>query len=304
MALTMNTDVGLRESMIFNHHRFDNHSSWLDRELRNKRRLRGDPLGHGFAVPRAPAPARTEKPFTIQEAGMVSGLLVTRRYAQRETDYKLEKERSDPYHFPNHLQVEDQNHYEDRRARSQHIDPRCRAKLELPRDQVLRDAVPDEMVKNMIMANYKDMKLKPNPEIVAIQNDPDIRLQKETVRELNVDLSCCDLPARENFRAPEPPAAGSYKVPGKGKSWGWCLGGRKPLPPPDHGDISIHKSASLPGTLGGKSHLSHQTGASPGPFHGSTFKAQEANQRMRGGRNAAEGTAGTFPDREARRPGV
>jgi len=301
MAITTKTAKGLGESNFFNHHRFDNHSAWLDRELRNKRRARGESQGHGFAVPREPAPQRTEKPFIVQEFGMTSGKLLTRRYAQTATDFKLETERSDPYHFPNHMQVEDDMHYEDRRARSQHIDPRCREKLELPRDKVLRAAVPEEMVKNMIMANYKDMKFKPDPDVMAIQFDTNLRPHRDTVMDLNVDLSCCDLPAREKpeLRAP----AGGSRVPGK--DWGWCLGGRRPLPPPDHGDVKMHKTSSLPGTLSGKSHLAHQPGSMPGPFHGSCYTPMEQNQnaksmRMRGGIQAENGFAGTFPQCEVK----
>jgi hypothetical protein len=323
MAFVTKTDIGLKESIFFNHHRFDNHSSWLDREIRNKRRLRGEPAGHGFAIPREPAPARQERPFIVQEYGMTSGLLLKRRYAQRDTDYPLECERSDPYHFPNHLQVENAMHYEDRRARSQHIDPRVRAKNEIPRDKVLRDAVPEEMVKNIIAASGgdKDMKNKPDPDVMAIQFDPNMRLQKETVKELNVDLSCCDLPAREkpdpitirrstdvDLHAGEQVGKRRTDVaqsrPIYGRDWNWCLGGRRPVTPPNHGCVEIHKSTSLPGMLSGKSLLSHQPGAVPGAFHGSTYSASEANARMRGGRNAEGGVAGTFPDREARRPGI
>jgi len=287
MAITTKTDKGLKESAFFSHHRFDNHSAWLDRELRNKRRLRGDPLGHGFAVPRAPAPARQEKPFYIQEVGMTSGQLLTRRYAQKDTDYPLESLRSDPHHFPNHLQVTDDMHYEDRRARSQHIDPRVRAMRELPRDKVLRDAVPEEQVKNMIMANYKDMKVKPDPAVMAIQFDPDLRPQKETVRELNVDLSCCDLPAKEKPDMASSRSASSLRP---GKDWSWCLGGRRPLTPPNHGDPKVHKSSSLPGTLSGKSLLAHAKGAIPGPFHGSAYIPSDVSLKLEASRNGDTGT--------------
>merc|ERR1712139_130832 len=229
-----------------------------------------------------------------------------RRYAQKDTDFKLDCVRSDPYHFPNHLQVDDEMHYEDRRARSQHIDPRVRALREIPRDKSLREAVPEEMVSNIIKAGLGSAKVKPDPDVLAIQFDPNVRPQKETVRELNVDLSCCDLPARENFR--EPPSESSRTTSTArtgllGKDWSWCLGGRKPLTPPDHGCVHIQKCASVPVVNAGKSHLSHQKGVTPGAFHGTTFKAGDANQRMRGGQNAIQGSAGTFPARETR-PGL
>jgi len=297
------TEVGLKDSSLFDHHRFDNYGAWLDRELRNKRQAMGKAGGFGFAVPRPPAPARKEKPFVVQETSMTSGLLVKRRYAQKDTDYPLDAVRSDPYHFPNHLNVEDEMHYEDRRARSQHIDPRVREKLEIPRDKALREAVPEEMVQNIIMSNVKDMKYKVDPDVLAIQFDPNIRPQRETVRKLNVDLSCVDLPAKEK---PESTSAASRIPPGHLRDWKWCLGGRKPLAPPDHGDVNIHKSQSLPGTLSGKSLLNHQSGAVPGPFHGSTFKARDLSEgalRIRGGKHAADGFSGTFPNREIR-PGI
>lgn len=302
MAMVKNTEVALKDSSVFNHHRFDNYGAWLDRELRNKRRVRGEPEGFGFAVPRPPAPARKEKPFMVQEVSMTSGLLVTRRYVQKDTDYPIDTLRSDPYHYPNHLQVQEEGHYEDRRARSQHIDPRVREKNEIPRDKVLREAVPDEMVKNIIMSGMKDMKYKVDPDVLKIQFDPNIRPQKETVRELNVDLSCVDLPAKEK---PESTSASSRLPPGHlGRDWKWCLGGRKPIPPPDHGDVNIHRTQSLPGTLSGKSLLRHQSGATPGPFHGSTYRSnQTPSMRVRGGQNAIDGFSGTFPNTEVR-PGV
>jgi len=298
MAITTKSAVGLAESNFFNHHRFDNHSAWLDRELRNKRRLRGEPAGHGFAIPREPAPARKEKPFVTQEYSMTSGLLITRRYAQKDTDFPLECERSDPYHYPNHLNVGDDMHYEDRRARSQHIDARVREKNEIPVDKLLRALVPDLMVKNMLAGNSA-AKIPPDPKVMAIQFDPNIRPHKDTVKQLNVDLSCIDLPRSE--RPDDPRAAGNVSRPGK--DWGWCLGGRKPPPQPDHGCTTMHRTTSLPGTLTGRSHLSHQKGSVPGPFHGTTFIPYEGNTRMRGGTNATLGASGTFPANESR-PGV
>lgn len=303
MAIIKKTEVGLKDSSLFDHHRFDNYGSWLDRELRNKKRAMGRHEGFGFPVPRPPAPERKEKPFVVQETGMTSGQLLNRRYAQKDTDYKLECVRSDPYHFPNHLQVEDEMHYEDRRARSQHIDPRVREKLEIPRDKSLRESVPEEMVKNVIMSNMKDMKYKVDPDVLAIQFDPDLRPQKETVKQLNVDLSCCDLPARERPDKPSPSAASKIPRGHTGRDWSWCLGGRRPITPPNHGDVQMHKSQSLPGTLSGKSLLRHQAGATPGPFHGTAFNPYDSHARVRGGQNALDGCAGTFPDRE-RRPGV
>jgi hypothetical protein len=293
MAITTKSDKGLKESNFFNHHRFDNHSAWLDRELRNKRQLRGEPKGHGFAIPREPAPARKEKPFVTQEYSMTSGLLVTRRYAQRDTDFPLDCERSDPYHYPNHLNVHERYHYEDRRARSQHIDPRVRARDEIPRDRELREAVPEEMVQNML-AGRSAAKIQPDPNVMAIQFDPNVRPQRETVKQLNVDLSCVDLPRREQ----QLPVFTSFDQ--KRKDWTWCLGGKKPPPPPDHGDPKMHRTTSLPGTLSGHSHLAHQKGATPGPFHGTTFIPCEANTRMRGGTNAVNGFTGTYPNLEVK----
>jgi len=298
MAITTKSDCGLKESSFFNHHRFDNHSAWLDRELRNKRTLRGEPLGHGFAVPRAPAPARTERPFVVQECGMTSGKLLTRRYCQTDTDFRLETERADPYHFPNHLQVEDAMHYEDRRGRSQHIDPRCRAKLALPRDKILADAVPEEMVQNHI--GDAKPRTRPDPVVMAIQFDPDVRPQKESLRELNCDFSCIDHPASER-----PIDMGASAGHGAGgKDWSWCMGGKKGFATPDHGDVHMQKTMSLPGTLSGKSLLAHQKGSFPGPFHGTAYIPSEpgSNLRQRGGQNAKSGFCGTFPSNETRPP--
>jgi len=306
--LVTTTPAGLAESSHFSNHRFDNYSSWLDREVRAKLRKRGEGQGYGYPIPRAPAPVKKEKPFYVQECSMTSGLLVQRRYNQAANlPFPLDAVRTDPYHYPNQQGVEEEHHFEDRRARSQHIDPTRRK--DLPRDKVLRDAVPEEMIKNMMLAQVKDMKQAAmiDPGIQQILFDPKMRPTAESVRELNVDFSCVDLPAKEIPEKEKTRASPSLppKPAGKptGKEWSWCLGGRKPLTPPDHGDWKLHKSNSLPGTLAGRSLLSHQVGKYPGAFHGSTHNPAEINSRMRGGRNAAEGCAGTFPNLETR-PGA
>merc|ERR1719162_2141932 len=84
-------------------------------------------------------------------------------------------------------------HYEDRRARSQHIDPSRRK--ELPRDKCLREAVPDELIKNHV--NPPATKMQIDPKLLGIRFDREIRPTSDTVHELNVDLSCVDMPPRE-----------------------------------------------------------------------------------------------------------
>jgi ribosomal protein L12E/L44/L45/RPP1/RPP2 len=300
-TFTTKTDVGLQESDFYSLHRFDNHSAWLDRELRAKRRVRGEHKGFGFPIQRAPAPPREERPFYVQEAGFTSGQLLNRKYEQLETSYKLEKVRTDPYHYPNQMRVEEKQHYEDRRARSQHIDPTRRK--ELPRDMVLKEAVPEEMIQNTLMANYKDMKYQIDQDILNILVDKNVRPEPATIKELNVDLSCVDLPAREK-RGEESAAAAaqaaSKSTKGAGKDWTWCLGGRKPFVPPDFFDTNLNRSQSLGSTLAGRSMLSHQIGVQPGPFYGSTHDMKDSNTRIRGGRNAELGVAGTFPANELR----
>jgi hypothetical protein len=233
----------------------------------------------------------------VQEYGMTSGLLLNRKYDQLETSFKLEKVRADPYHYPNHLSVDEHQHFEDRRARSQHIDPTRRK--ELARDRVLKEAVPEEMIQNTLMANYKDMKVKIDPDILGILLDPNTRPEPKSVKELNVDLSCVALPAREQRVIDNEKANAATKKLRQSKDWTWCLGGRKPFAMRDDFNVQLAKSASE-GTLGGRSHLSHQVGAVAGPFHGTSFIAAESRPRMRGGLNAESGFAGTFPARELR----
>lgn len=233
----------------------------------------------------------------VQEYGFTSGLLLNRKYDQLETSFKLEKVRTDPYHYPNQFSVEESQHFEDRRARSQHIDPTRRK--ELPRDQVLKDAVPEEMIQNTIMANYKDMKQHIDPDILNILLDPNVRPEPKSVKELNVDLSCVELPAREQRVIDTHKFNTATRKLREGKDWTWCLGGRKPMAPRDDFDPKLHRSTSE-GTIGGRSLLAHQPGVSPGPFYGTTHIAKESNPRVRGGTNALLGFAGTFPARELR----
>mmetsp|Transcript_110496 Transcript_110496/g.195597 ORF Transcript_110496/g.195597 Transcript_110496/m.195597 type:complete len:307 (+) Transcript_110496:77-997(+) len=300
------SNVGVEDSNFYNHHRFDNYTGWLDMEIRKKNRAQRKALGFGYPVPRPGPPAKEEPEFVVQEAGFTSGKLLNRRYTQLKSPFTLEGVRTDPYHYPNGMRVTESQHYEDRRARSQHIDAFKRKEMELPRDRELAAAVPDELVKNH--ANPPATRMQIDPNLLKIKFDTGVKPQSHTVHELNVDLSCCQLPPRER-----PPSYGSKQMArthaagqaggSRGREWSWCLGGRKPMEMPSQPE-GLAKSASLPSVLGGASHMAHTLGEAPSPFYGTTstqtFKSGAPDGRMRGGKLARQGYAGTFPDREKR----
>ncbi|CAE8679259.1 unnamed protein product, partial [Polarella glacialis] len=95
----------------YDRHRFDNYPAWLDREGRSKNRAEGKPSGFGYATPKAPQAQRKERPFWIGETSMTSGTMVHRKYDQKDCDYPLEAQRSDPWHYPNHMEIQDNDHY-------------------------------------------------------------------------------------------------------------------------------------------------------------------------------------------------
>eukprot|EP00435_Cladocopium_sp_Y103_P052905 s2085_g16.t1 len=101
----------------FDKHRFDNYTDWLDRETRKRNRAQGQHIGFGFPVPKAPQAPRHERPFYVTEQSMVSGLMVRRKYDQTETSYATVATRSDPHHYPNHIDVKDADHYKDHGSR-------------------------------------------------------------------------------------------------------------------------------------------------------------------------------------------
>jgi hypothetical protein len=292
----------------YDRHRFDNYTAWLDREARNKAKAEGKPLGFGFSIPRQPKPPRQERPFWVIENAMASGQLVHRKYDQTETSYQCETMRSDPYHYPNHMEVKDSEHYKDHRRRTQNTDP-----SRWVVDPKLRDAVPDWMVDQQVKAHRGETRIPVDPNLMAVLFGDDIRPQKETVKQLNCDLSCIDLPEREGGR---PHGAFSQASPSTSNppsanqgdfNWRWCLGGR-PTPPDPRGELTdeqsqMLKSQSLPSMLSGKSMLIGAEGAEASPFHGSStrrFGQGNWDGRMRGGKLARDGWAGSFPEKEAR----
>lgn len=300
----------------FDRHRFDNYTAWLDMEGRKKNKEGGKHLGFGYAVPKPPQPARPERPFEVQEFSMTSGLLVNRKYDALETNFRSEKLRSDAHHFPNHMDVKDSDHYKDHRRRNCHCDP-DRWVI----DPKLRAAVTDEMVEQHVRVQRGMTRKAYDPEIMNILFSNSVKPQKASYKDLNVDLSCLDLPIQEggpvgsrvkpntrtNFMPDfEPPPEDANAEDRSG--WKWCTGGRKLMGNPRE-DYSPEKSEmlrsqSLPQALGGSSMLPGADGAPASPFHGMATRkfGQQAgwDGRMRGQKMARNKWAGTFPEKEAR----
>lgn len=293
----------------FDGHRFDNYSAWLDREERLKARREGRPLGHGFAAPKPPPQARPEKPFFVMEAAFTSGLMVQRRYnANDGTMYKVDGERSDPYHYPNHLEVKEEHHYEDARRRSQNVDPR-----EWKPDPKLATVVTDDMVKVQLSGHLGEARKYTDPKLMATLFDSEVRPRAPHLAELNADLSCLDLPNHEGGSATGRAAVRTGRVPVAPKQlprsdWSWCLGGRKPMAldrpiAPEHAEMI--RSQSLPQksfTTAPSMLVGNLGGDSTATFHGlhqREFGGGD-NLRMRGGTLASSGWAGTFPEGEAK----
>eukprot|EP00440_Ansanella_granifera_P049085 gb/GFBE01053182.1/.p1 GENE.gb/GFBE01053182.1/~~gb/GFBE01053182.1/.p1 ORF type:complete len:322 (+),score=70.75 gb/GFBE01053182.1/:1-966(+) len=307
---------GSTSDEYFDRHRFDNYTAWLDMEDRKKNRGQGKHLGFGYGVPKPPQPPRPERPFYVQEFSMTSGILVNRKYDATETNFRAEKMRSDPHHFPNYIDVKDSDHYKDHRRRNCHCDP-DRWTI----DPVLRDAVSEEQVKQTVAANRGMTRTYPDPKILDILFSDSVKPKKETFKELNVDLSCLDLPVQEGglirdrakkttktdfmpaFKPPEDEVAKMNE-----NAWQWCTGGRKMLDdsraPPSPEKMTMLRSQSLPQALAGASLLPGSDGAPASPFHGMATRkfGQSAgwDGRMRGAKLARNRWAGTFPEKEAR----
>lgn len=297
----------------FDRHRFDNYSAWLDREGRLKAKAEGRLLGHGYAEPRPPPPAKEERPFYVLEPAFTSGIMVNRKYEMVDPVFKCETERSDPYHYPNHMEVRESQHFQDGRRRSQNVDPR-----EWKPNPAFAEVVTDDMVKMQLSAHLGEARSYTDPKMMNALFDEGIRPQAHTLSELNCDVSCIDLPAREGGlissrakpsaapRAPAGRAAAKRATPQR--DWNWCMGPRQTLP--FHSEMSEHeksliKSQSLPQmTLANQPSMlaGNLGGASSATFHGlhtrkfgSGKMPHAPDLRMRGGRLAKDGWAGTFP---------
>lgn len=307
----------VRSQEGFNKHRFDNYTAWLDREDRNRAKASGKPLGFGFAEPRPSPEPREAQPFFVQEAAFTSGLLVTRKYDKLECGYATEATRTDPWHFPNDMEVEDKDHYKDRRRRNQHCDP---ARWVV--DPQLRDAVSEQEVESQCRAHRGETRAQHDPKLMGLLFDNNVRLQPEALKELNVDLSCAELPEREGGGSAHQQARAAAirsKSTGaqshthasaakKDHPWSWCLAGRKPQMegqgPLSPKMMDTLRSQSLPQLMeGGPSMQPGNEGGSNSPFHGLStrrFGLPFCDPRMRGGRLARDGWAGTFPAKQIR----
>mmetsp|Transcript_135718 Transcript_135718/g.290234 ORF Transcript_135718/g.290234 Transcript_135718/m.290234 type:complete len:357 (-) Transcript_135718:104-1174(-) len=296
----------------YDRHRFNNPSAWLDREDRARNKAAGQPLGYGYAKPKEPVQAREEKPFTVVEPSFTSGWMCHRKYNQFASGYATDAVRTDPYHFPNALEVKDSDHYKDQRRRTQNSDPHF-----WKVDPKLRDAVSDDMVKMHIIAHRGETRANIDPKVMEPLFSDNIRPQSKSVHELNVDLSCADLREHSKATPSRSRASGGSGHEGNANQegaqhadsdWKWCLGGRKPFvrSEPTEKEAEMIRTQSLPNVLTGVSTLTGNFGGPTSPFHGNVsrkFGPPHVDPRMRGGKLARDGWAGTFPSKETR-PGV
>jgi len=307
----------------YDKHRFDNPSAWLDREDRKMARQPGALLAYGYSRPRPQPPPRAERPFHCQEYSFTSGQLINRRYdLNAGTDYATETTRSDPWHYPNSLETKDEDHFQDRRRKPQNLDA-------FKPDSAMDAAIPDHLLKHELAAHRNEVRANIDPKKLESFFERDVRPNPETLHELNVDLSCIDLPTREGGSLPNTkrtasklnskrtcaaasPSSTSVDTGRHGVSsedhaadkWRWCLGGR-PITGPEVSsvnDMQITRSQSLPQIFGTTSTLSGNLGGAAVPFHGvhtRKFGIGQNDLRMRGGKHAREGFAGTYPAKEA-----
>jgi len=165
---------------------------------------------------------------------------------------------------------------------------------------------------------------------------------RELKKDERVDFSCMDVPTRELHTPtsrssasrgglqtpkrwalsgtnappipPPGPAEGGHGMPPpvvdesapKGK-WGWCMSGRptKGLGISSPEEQEMIRTRSLPVMIAGSSMLVGNLGGEQSAFHGMhtrKFGPTRWDGRMRGGRLARDGWAGTFPAKEARPP--
>lgn len=197
--------------------------------------------------------------------------------------------------------------------RIQHVDP---TKWKV--DPQLAAAVSQDMVKAKVAADRMETRANIDPKKLALLFNEDARPQPHTIGDLNVDLSCVNLPARETGRGSSTPsgrgtgrqstaAASQNASAAANDKWKWCMGGRKVM---DLGalspkDTAIARTMSMPTTLPGPSTLNGNMGGSASAFHGTQTRkfGQNGGQwdgRMRGGKLAKDGWAGTFPAKEGR----
>merc|ERR1712232_1298193 len=251
---------------------------------------------------------KKDKHFVVMEPAFTSGEMLHRQYKHIEHAFPLEDERVCLHHYPNYKNVTDADHYQDWRARSQHIDPHRRRMM--PKDQVLRDAVSDEMVTARIQSEKADNRKPVDAKLLALRF-AEVHLDSAAMRELKaenrVDWSCTDIPAREDpdrparYRAPTKPEVTNAsqrswalsgcltppppppKKPEDGmppehrkaaeaeaqKKWHWCLGGREiPKFGPTAEERALVSSQSLPLVIPGKTLLPGAKAKGPAPFHG------------------------------------
>lgn len=164
---------------VYDSHRFDNYTAWLDLQERAEKRSRKvffsednhEPV-YGYSELPAPAqsPERTKSPFRVKENSFTSSTVVTRQYDKSFSlsTGQFDSVRTDPFHYPNAIATTQGDHWEDHRSGNRNpffVKP----SLMRPLDKELRDAVPDSAVKQLMHSKAMGGKIS-RPMDVACAN--------------------------------------------------------------------------------------------------------------------------------------
>lgn len=279
-------------------------------------------MGIGYARPKPLPPEPEERPFYCLEPAFTSGEMVCRKYNKSQSSFKLESERSDPYHYPNDKNVKEQHHYGDFRRRQAQWDPTKRPSL--PCDKELQDSVPEGMVTQFVQAHRGESRKYVPQHMLNILMDDNVRPTNQTDDLLSTELREPSKSAgpRQKVKTldevgvalgyPSEPETLGQVLSGAGRagcdSWKWCLGGRKltdfAAEAEENALATLRQSQSLPTLNAGASFLHGNLGRCASTFHGlHTRRYGHENAwdgRMRGGSEAKMGFAGTFPIKEVR----
>jgi len=168
----------------FNFHRFDNPSSWLDREkkavqLYDKIFLGKPPTEelYGYKKHNIQVTDRIKEEFKKREPAFTSGCPVLRTYDRNHqvSDGPLEPFRSDPFHFPNTVGSTNKCHWGDWRSGNRNPEF-IKPTLLRPLDKELYDAVSEEDVAALYKKQHFGVSKPMDPTCAEILFGPEIEV--------------------------------------------------------------------------------------------------------------------------------
>lgn len=260
-------EAGRQPDAKYDRQRFDNYTAWLDLQVRARQEankvFRGETPNsdlYGFSNPTTAVTTPRSEPFVVQEPSFTSGDIVRRRYDKQDSvtsqAMDLKVVRTDPWHYPNSQAVREVEHFDDYRSGS------CseNSAKNRPTDKERAAAVSDSLVKKFVFAasGAKAAHVDPASAAVLFKKDIEIRPRPESLKTLNVDLSCARMPkavaveleAAYNKLSP----VSSSGISG-GREWGWCMDPQKPAqaPAPPSRDEEAEKFELNQSSLFGRS---------------------------------------------------